>query len=128
MLQKDRRIDRGAKYSPVFGRYSFVDAGSEGVSVAVGDEVRIVRRNEAQTVFSKSKSKCCMHHRQSVRRSSFPVLTQVCRLAWFVHQLNVHFGNCSKAFMRLSLVGNILAHNRIRLIQFAASTNLGHRC
>lgn len=55
MLQKDRRIDRGAKYSPVFGRYSFVDAGSEGVSVAVGDEVRIVRRNEAQTVFSKSE-------------------------------------------------------------------------
>lgn len=97
MLQKDRRIDKGAKYSPVFGRYSFVDAGSEGVSVAVGDEVRIVRRNEAQTVFSKSDSSVAILHatRFEVR---FLVLTQVCRLAWVVHELNVDTRICSKCF------------------------------
>ncbi|KAL1310837.1 hypothetical protein AAFC00_001073 [Neodothiora populina] len=51
MLQKDRRIDKGMKYSPVFGRYSFADATSEGVKVAVGDEVVITKRNNEQTVF-----------------------------------------------------------------------------
>lgn len=107
-LQKDRRIDRGTKYSPVFGRYSFVDAGSEGVSVAVGDEVRIVRRNEAQTVFGKSESSVACITANLFLRSTFPVLTQVCRLAWSVHELNIHIGICSKAFLLLDLVERLI--------------------
>lgn len=53
MLQKDRRIDPGAKYSPVFGRYSFLDKESEGALVAVGDEVQITKRNTERTVFGE---------------------------------------------------------------------------
>ena len=53
LLQKDRRIDPGMKYSPVFGRYSFVDRASEGVTVRVGDEVKVVKRNDKGTLFGE---------------------------------------------------------------------------
>jgi len=55
-LQKDRRIDKGMKYSPVFGRYSFIDKTSEGASINVGDEVRVTRRNERNTSFGEFPS------------------------------------------------------------------------
>ncbi|KAK3069414.1 hypothetical protein LTR53_012264 [Teratosphaeriaceae sp. CCFEE 6253] len=50
-LMGDRRVDPGSKWSPVFGRYSFLHAGSEGHVVRVGDEVVVSQRNEARTVF-----------------------------------------------------------------------------
>ncbi|EFX01259.1 mosc domain containing protein [Grosmannia clavigera kw1407] len=49
-LSKDRRVDTGIKYSPVFGRYAFLD-GSRDVVVAVGDSVDVVRRNKERTVW-----------------------------------------------------------------------------
>ncbi|KIX94295.1 uncharacterized protein Z520_10005 [Fonsecaea multimorphosa CBS 102226] len=55
-LQSDRRVDPGAKWSPVFGRYGFLARVPEGKSAAeikVGDEVRIVRRNSERTKFGK---------------------------------------------------------------------------
>lgn len=53
ILQKDRRVDPGMKYSPIFGRYSFLQVGSEGNVVRVGDVVEVSRRNEDRTVFGK---------------------------------------------------------------------------
>ena len=53
MLQKDRRIDPGMKYSPVFGRYSFIDKATEGIEIKVGDEVKVVKRNKENTLFGK---------------------------------------------------------------------------
>ncbi|CAK7270369.1 hypothetical protein SEPCBS57363_004069 [Sporothrix epigloea] len=66
-LSKDRRVDPGTKYSPVFGRYAFlgqlgnekspdgsVDAGDDyegAVRIAVGDEVTVARRNAERTVW-----------------------------------------------------------------------------
>lgn len=66
LLQKDRRIDRGAKYSPVFGRYAFLDpacsSGSEknnkNKSISVGDEVRVIKRNKERTLFGMSSWLC----------------------------------------------------------------------
>lgn len=58
-LQSDRRVDPGSKYSPIFGRYSFLDPGSEGKSVSIGDEVSVVKRNAQRTVFGKVESCCC---------------------------------------------------------------------
>jgi uncharacterized protein YcbX len=52
-LQSDRRVDKGHKYSPVFGRYAFLGKGDEGKSLAVGDEVTITKRNEERTVFGE---------------------------------------------------------------------------
>jgi len=53
LLSKDRRVDQGYKYSPIFGRYGFADVKSEGKMLAVGDEVVVSRRNTERTRFSK---------------------------------------------------------------------------
>lgn len=50
-LQSDRRVDKAAKYSPVFGRYSFLHGVDQGKVVSIGDEVKVVRRNKDRTVF-----------------------------------------------------------------------------
>ncbi|KAL8722440.1 MAG: hypothetical protein Q9225_001062 [Loekoesia sp. 1 TL-2023] len=54
-LMRDRRVDAGKKYSPVFGRYGFLGGKGEGrgVTVTVGDEVRVSKRNEERTKFCK---------------------------------------------------------------------------
>lgn len=51
MLQKDRRVDTGKKYSPVFGRYGFLKG--DGGMVSLGDEVWVSKRNEERTSFGK---------------------------------------------------------------------------
>ncbi|KAH7355325.1 MOSC domain-containing protein [Rhexocercosporidium sp. MPI-PUGE-AT-0058] len=51
LLQKDRRVDPGVKYSPIFGRYGFVSKGDEGGVLRVGDEVIVSRKNEERTKF-----------------------------------------------------------------------------
>ncbi|KAF7136806.1 hypothetical protein CNMCM5793_006324 [Aspergillus hiratsukae] len=53
-LMKDRRVDKGAKYSPVFGRYVFLDPGSDKVIVRVGDEVDVLRTMKERTVYGSS--------------------------------------------------------------------------
>jgi uncharacterized protein YcbX len=62
-LMKDRRVDKGAKYSPVFGRYVFLDPGSDKVNVRVGDEVDVLRTMKERTVYGRSSSA------QVIRRS-----------------------------------------------------------
>jgi uncharacterized protein YcbX len=51
LLQRDRRVDPGMKYSPIFGRYGFVGRRGEGKVLSVGDEVVVERRNEERTRF-----------------------------------------------------------------------------
>ncbi len=50
-LQKDRRVDQGAKYSPIFGRYGFLDKMPMGTKMSVGDEVKVVKRNSERSRF-----------------------------------------------------------------------------
>ena len=55
-LMKDRRVDTGNKYSPVFGRYGFMkttqnDGNKHGIRI--GDEVEVSKRNEERTSFSE---------------------------------------------------------------------------
>ncbi|KAL9617673.1 MAG: hypothetical protein Q9160_007548 [Pyrenula sp. 1 TL-2023] len=54
-LMKDRRVDGKKKYSPVFGRYGFLDMGSEKTStrLEVGEEVEVSRMNNRRTSFGK---------------------------------------------------------------------------
>lgn len=56
-LMKDRRVDAGTKYSPIFGRYGFLRASSRGASMRmeVGDEIQILKKNHERTKFGKSK-------------------------------------------------------------------------
>ena len=60
-LMADRRVDSGNKWSPVFGRYGFLDGRGMNrekawAVVRVGDEVVIGERNEERTVWSKCQS------------------------------------------------------------------------
>lgn len=55
-LTKDRRVDKGKKYSPVFGRYGFLkSAASPMKHITLGDEVVVVKRNTERTGFGKSQ-------------------------------------------------------------------------
>jgi len=71
-LQKDRRIDIGAKWSPVFGRYSFWGVGAKDKVVKVGDQVNVNKVNEGLTIWSKCRRRLGL---------AWTVLT-LCRLAW----------------------------------------------
>lgn len=55
-MMKDRRIDPGSKWEPVFGRYGFPTKGGE---VQVGDEVILTKRNDEYTVWSESNNPPC---------------------------------------------------------------------
>ncbi|KAG7290179.1 hypothetical protein NEMBOFW57_000177 [Staphylotrichum longicolle] len=51
-LMKDRRVDPGSKWSPVFGRYAFLDGRhTGGVTVSVGDDVEVTRRNTERSAW-----------------------------------------------------------------------------
>ncbi|KAJ4520757.1 hypothetical protein HRR83_002810 [Exophiala dermatitidis] len=54
-LQRDRRVDPGAKWSPVFGRYGFLarvpEEGKDTVEIKVGDKVEVLKRNAERTRF-----------------------------------------------------------------------------
>lgn len=52
-LMADRRVDKGAKYSPIFGRYGFLDAKSDLKTVRVGDDVVVARRMDERAVYGK---------------------------------------------------------------------------
>lgn len=52
-LMKDRRVDKGAKYSPIFGRYGFLESSAVGQTIAVGDEVTVSKVNQERTTFGK---------------------------------------------------------------------------
>lgn len=52
-LAADRRVDQGTKWSPIFGRYSFLHPQSEGREIRVGDVVEVTRRNEGHTAFGE---------------------------------------------------------------------------
>ena len=53
-LSKDRRVDAGTKYSPIFGRYAFLKAnGNPDKAVSIGDEVEVSRTNAERTRFGR---------------------------------------------------------------------------
>ena len=52
-MMKDRRIDPGAKYSPIFGRYAFLAEGSNGLDISIGNKITVSKRNMERTIFGK---------------------------------------------------------------------------
>ncbi|KAL8806698.1 MAG: hypothetical protein Q9223_004514 [Gallowayella weberi] len=61
-LMRDRRVDMGKKYSPVFGRYGFLGdkegaPETRGGAVAVGSEVHVSKWNEERTKFCTHNSR-----------------------------------------------------------------------
>ena len=64
-LMRDRRVDNGMKYSPVFGRYAFLpptstfgqlpERAAGRKKISVGDEVLVSKRNESRTIIGKTR-------------------------------------------------------------------------
>ncbi|KAI1268862.1 hypothetical protein F5Y18DRAFT_169883 [Xylariaceae sp. FL1019] len=58
-LMKDRRVDPGSKWSPIFGRYAFLPPSigkeDDGVEVRVGDDVEVVTRLDQRDTWSWPK-------------------------------------------------------------------------
>lgn len=67
-LMRDRRVEKGMKYSPVFGRYAFLVPPTSSTTydqpperaagrrkVSVGDKVFVSKRNESRTVIGKTR-------------------------------------------------------------------------
>ncbi|KAF5554612.1 amino acid polyamine transporter I [Fusarium mexicanum] len=58
-LSKDRRVDPGVKWSPVFGRYGFIIPGSSSVGsviLNVGNKVEVTKRNSQRTITDYPKA------------------------------------------------------------------------
>lgn len=53
-LNKDRRVDKGAKYSPVFGRYGYCFGPSVNKTLSLGQKAKITHINDARTTLGKS--------------------------------------------------------------------------
>lgn len=53
-LSRDRRVDKGWKYNPVFGRYGFCAAKETDKEIRVGDEVLVAKRAPEISVFGRS--------------------------------------------------------------------------
>ena len=56
-LMKDRRVDKGNKYSPIFGRYGFLKGVVAGQEFSVGDEVMVSKTNKERTTFGSSSNR-----------------------------------------------------------------------
>ena len=50
-LMSDRRVDKGAQFAPVFGKYAFLSEGRANMVLSVGDEVVVTKRAEDRPVF-----------------------------------------------------------------------------
>lgn len=50
-LMSDRRVDEGAKFQPVFGKYAFLHEQQEGMVLSVGDDIHVSQRAEERPVF-----------------------------------------------------------------------------
>ena len=54
MLSKDRRVDKGTKYSPIFGRYAFLKAGGIlNPTISIGYEAKVSKINAERTKFGQ---------------------------------------------------------------------------
>ena len=50
-LMKDRRVDAGNKWSPIFGRYAYLSPASDGQILEVGEEAVVTKMNSERTKF-----------------------------------------------------------------------------
>jgi hypothetical protein len=53
-LAKDRRVDKGWKYGPVFGKYSYTSLKDVGRTISVSDEAVLTKRVREQPTFGES--------------------------------------------------------------------------
>lgn len=52
-LNKSRRVDKGVKWSPVFGRYGYCSSSSVGKTISIGQKAHVTRLNAERTTIGK---------------------------------------------------------------------------
>lgn len=57
-LAKDRRVDKGWKYGPVFGKYSYTSLADTGKTIRVGDLVKLTKRTKERPTFGMFALQC----------------------------------------------------------------------
>jgi uncharacterized protein YcbX len=57
MLAADRRVDKGWKYGPVFGKYSYTAKKDYGKEIRAGDEIVVTKRVKERPAFGRCISK-----------------------------------------------------------------------
>jgi hypothetical protein len=69
-LAADRRVDKGWKYGPVFGKYSYTARKDYGKEIRAGDEIVLTKRVKERPVFGKLSGphKQCLLLTRIVRR------------------------------------------------------------
>jgi hypothetical protein len=73
-LAKDRRVDKGWKYGPVFGKYSYTSLKDVGRTISVGDEAVLTKRVKEQPIFDwyvRSSLSVLVQRSKSVILTSF---------------------------------------------------------
>lgn len=60
-LSSDRRVDKGWKYGPVFGKYSYTAKKDYGKEVRAGDEILLTKRVKERPVFGESNACCTLY-------------------------------------------------------------------
>ena len=55
-LAKDRRVDKGWEYGPVFGKYSYTSQKDVGRKIRVGDEAVLTKRVKERPTFGEFPS------------------------------------------------------------------------
>jgi uncharacterized protein YcbX len=76
-LNKDRRVDKGAKYSPVFGRYGYCCESAVGKTLSVGQTAQVTSINKERTQFGMIPVPGYRHYTKqlTVGYSDWPNLT-----------------------------------------------------
>lgn len=60
-LSKDRRVDKGWKYGPVFGKYSYTSLKDVGRTISVGDEAILAKRVRERPIFGQYYCRSRVH-------------------------------------------------------------------
>jgi uncharacterized protein YcbX len=66
-LSADRRVDKGWKYGPVFGKYSYTAKKDYGKEIRAGDEVVLTKRVKERPIFGESGAWCVLHMLTTMR-------------------------------------------------------------
>ncbi|KAM5443929.1 hypothetical protein MferCBS31731_001175 [Microsporum ferrugineum] len=81
-LMKDRRVDKGTKYSPVFGRYGFLHQQKGDGVIQVGDAVRVSKINAERTILRELLNLTLMAGNDKLMEHPFIATVSLLSAAW----------------------------------------------
>lgn len=89
----DRRVDTGAKYSPVFGKYAFLKDEQANMVLSVGDQVTVNKRADERTTrlrLASEVQRCSLGVSHKIEKNTDPMpfsLSSYSQLLWHVSSI-----------------------------------------